>query len=75
MTFHLQPIFDRLYKTQFIILKNLASLAQPACLAQAQEDSRDSEFSSNDSSSSEDKETFDPNGLGETSGTNDASEQ
>lgn len=44
------------------------------CLAQAQEESRESEFSSNDSSSSEDEEGLDPRGLGETSGTNDTSE-
>ena len=51
-----------------------ASLAQPVCLAQAREDSRDSNVSSNDSSSSEDEEMLDPGDLGETSGTNDASE-
>ena len=51
------------------------SLAQPVCLAQSQDDSMDSEFSSKDSSFSENKEMFDPNCLGEISRTNAASEQ
>lgn len=53
------------------------SLTQPVCNAQAQDNSRDSDLSSNDSSSSEGKETLNPDCLhvGETNGTRDASEQ